>query len=90
MKAGMDYFFRVQKFTLNEQSGGNMLMLAAQDDFAADVRKWQVVALTLAMIASAAFVPGVWFFGSQMSRSLKAITVQAAKLQTLAAPDIRR
>ena len=86
-EGGLDYFFRVQKFTLNERSGGNMLMLAAQDDFAADVRKWQVVALVLAMVASAAFVPGVWVFGSQMSRSLKAITVQAAKLQTLAAPD---
>ena len=84
---GLDYFFRVQNFSLNDQSGGNMLMLAAQDDFAADVRKWQVVALVLAMVASAAFIPGVWFFGSQMSRSLKAITVQAAKLQTLAAPD---
>ena len=64
-----------------------MLMLAAQDDFAGDLRKWQVVALILAMIASAAFVPGVWVFGSQMSRSLKSITAQAAKLQTLAAPD---
>lgn len=84
---GLDYFFRVQKFSLNERSGGNMLMLAAQDDFAADIRQWQVVALVLAMIASAAFVPGVWFFGSRMSQSLKAITVQAAKLQTLAAPD---
>ena len=48
-----------------------MLTLAAQDDFAADVRKWQVVALILAMIASAAFVPGVWIFGSRMSRSLR-------------------
>ena len=86
-EGGLDYFFRVQRFTLDEQSGGYMLMLAAQDDFAGDVRKWQIVALILAMIASAAFVPGVWFFGSQMSRSLKSITAQAAKLQTLAAPD---
>ena len=84
---GLDYFFRVQKFDLTDKSAGFMLTLAAQDDFAADVRKWQVVALILAMIASAAFVPGVWIFGSQMSRSLRSITAQAAKLQTLAAPD---
>jgi len=84
---GRDYFFRVQHFALNDQPGGYMLMLAAQDDFAADIRKWQAVALALAVIASAAFVPGVWYFGNQMSRALKAITVQAAKLQTLAAPD---
>jgi len=86
-EGGLDYFFRVKKFTLDEQSDGNMLMLAAQGDFAEDIRKWQVVALILAMIAGAAFIPGVWIFGSQMSRSLKSITAQAAKLQTLAAPD---
>jgi adenylate cyclase len=39
------------------------------------------------MIAVAAFVPGVWFFGSKMSGSLKAITAQAGKLQMLGAPD---
>jgi adenylate cyclase len=86
-EGGLDYFFRVQRFGLNEKSGGVMLTLAAQDDFAADVRKWQFIALILAMIASAAFIPGVWIFGSRMSRSLKSITAQAAKLQTLAAPD---
>jgi adenylate cyclase len=45
------------------------------------------VGLIIAMIASAAFVPGVWFFGSKMSRSLKTITAQAAKLQTMGIPE---
>src|SRR6185312_14929244 len=36
--------------------------------------------------ASAAFIPVIWIFGGGMSRSLRDITAQAIKLQTLAAP----
>jgi adenylate cyclase len=84
---GRDYLFRVAKFTLGEQYNANILLLAAQEDFVQDVRKLQFTGLILAIIAGAAFTPGVWFFGSRMSRSLKEITAQAGKLQTMAAPN---
>src|SRR3977135_1876210 len=38
---GRDYLFRVAKFTLGGQYKANILLLAAQEDFAQDVRKLQ-------------------------------------------------
>jgi adenylate cyclase len=84
---GRDYLFRVAKFTLGEQYDASILLLAAQEDFAQDVRRLQFTGLILAIIAGAAFIPVIWIFGSGMSRSLKSITAQAIKLQKLAAPD---
>jgi len=84
---GRDYLFRVAKFTLGGQYKANILLLAAQEDFAQDVRKLQFTGLILAIIAGAAFIPIIWIFGNGMSRSLKSITAQAVKLQKLAAPD---
>jgi adenylate cyclase len=84
---GNGYLFRLAKFTLGEQHNANILLLAAQQDFVQDVRRLQFTGLILAIIASAAFVPVVWTFGSGMSRSLRDITAQATRLQKLAAPD---
>jgi adenylate cyclase len=84
---GQDFLFRLSKFTLGEQFGLYVLMVAQQDDFVKDIQRLHRVGLIIAMIASAAFVPGVWFFGSKMSRSLKMITAQAAKLQTMGTPE---
>ena len=83
---GRDYLFRLARFTLGEQYNANILLLAAQEDFVQNVRRLQFTGLVLATIASAAFIPVVWIFGSGMSRSLKSITAQAVKLQKLAAP----
>ena len=83
---GRDFLFRVTKFNLGEQYNANILLLAAQEDFAQNVRNLQFTGLILAVIASAAFIPVIWIFGSGMSRSLRDITAQAVKLQTLAAP----
>jgi adenylate cyclase len=83
---GRDYLFRVAKFTLGEQYGAGIMLLAAQEDFAKDVRRLHFTGLILATIASAAFLPVVWIFGSGMSRALKRITGEAVKLQTLAEP----
>jgi adenylate cyclase len=82
-----DYLFRLARFPLGEQYSANILLLAAQEDFVQGVRKLQFTGLLLALAAGAAFVPVVWIFGSRMSRSLKSISAQAVKLQTLAAPD---
>ena len=76
---GREYLFRVAKFTLGEQSNASILLLAAQEDFAQDVRRLQFTGLILAIVAGAAFIPLVWFFGSGMSRSLKGITAQALR-----------
>lgn len=84
---GRDYLFRLAQFNLGQQYYVSVLMLAAQEDFVQSIRKTQLTGLILAIAAGAAFVPVVWIFGSRMSRSLKSITAQAAKLQTLAAPD---
>jgi len=84
---GRNYLFRLAKFPLGEHHKANILMLADQQDFVQSVRKLQFTALILALVAGATFVPLSWIFGGRMSRSLKAITEQAAKLQNLAAPD---
>ncbi|MCC8960976.1 hypothetical protein H8A95_01290 [Bradyrhizobium sp. Pear76] len=84
---GLDFLFRLRKFKLGEQFSLNVLMIAQQDDFVKDIQKLQRVGLIIAVTACAAFVPAVWLFGSKISRSLKTITVQAGKLQTLRAPD---
>ena len=83
---GRDFLFRVTKFNLGGQFNANILLLAAQEDFAQNVRNLQFTGLLLAIVASAAFIPVIWIFGGRMSRSLKDITAQAVKLQTLAAP----
>jgi adenylate cyclase len=84
---GRDYLFRVAKFTLGERYNAHILLLAAEEDFAQDVRRLQFTGLILAIIAGAAFIPVIWIFGSGMSRSLNTITAQAIKLQNLAEPD---
>jgi adenylate cyclase len=84
---GRDYLFRVAKFDLGEQYDANIMLLAAQEDFAQDVRRLQFTGLILAIIAGAAFIPLIWIFGSRMSRSLRSITAEAIKLQKLAEPD---
>jgi adenylate cyclase len=80
----------LRKFPLGEQSSGSMLVLAAESDFVPGVQRSQFVAMILAAIAGAAFIPAVWIFGGRMARSLKKITAQAWRLKMLAAPDNSR
>jgi adenylate cyclase len=84
---GLDYLFRVRKFSQGDEYSGYSLLLAAEDDFAQNVRTLQIRGIIIALIAGGCFVPAVWFFGSRMSTSLKRITAQAGRLRTLAAPD---
>jgi adenylate cyclase len=84
---GRDYLFRLAKFPVGEHYNANILLLAAEDDFVKGVRRLQLAGLILAIASGAAFVPVVWIFGNRMSRSLKDISAQAAKLQRLDAPD---
>jgi adenylate cyclase len=84
---GRDYLFRLERFAQGDEFSGYSLLLAAEDDFAQNVRKLQIRGLAIALIASGCFVPAVWMFGGRMSTSLKQITAQAIRLRTLAAPD---
>ena len=84
---GRDYLYRLQKFSQADEFSGYSLLLAAQDDFAGDVRKLQLRGIIVALVAAGCFVPAVWMFGSRMSTSLKGITAQAGRLRRLAAPD---
>jgi adenylate cyclase len=84
---GNGYLFRLAKVGLSEQYQANILLLAAEGDFAQDVRRLQLSGLIFAIIAGAAFIPAVWIFGNGMSGSLKSITAQALRLQKMAAPD---
>ena len=84
---GQNYLYRLSEFKLAEQSGVKILLLAAQDDFAKGIRNLQLIGLLLAIAACGSFIPIVWIFGNQMSRSLKSITIQAGRLQMLAEPD---
>ena len=84
---GRTYLFRLMKFSQGYEFGGYSLMLAAEDDFAQDVRRLQIRGIIIALFAGGCFVPLVWIFGSRMSIALQRITAQAGRLQTLAAPD---
>ena len=84
---GRNYLFRVRKFSQGDEYSGYSLLLAAEDDFAQNVRTLQIRGIIIALIAGGCFVPAVWIFGSRMSTSLKQITAQASRLRTLAAPD---
>jgi adenylate cyclase len=84
---GRDYLFRVRKFSQGDKYSGYSLLLAAEDDFAQNVRNLQSRGIIIALIAGGCFIPAVWVFGSRMSTSLKRITAQASRLRTLAAPD---
>ena len=84
---GTNYLFRLKQFSLGREMSGHMILLAAQDDFVPEIQKSHFIATILALISGAAFIPAAWFFGSRMSRSLKEITGEAGKLQTMAAPN---
>ncbi len=86
--AGNGFLFRVTKFVVGDRYNGSILLLAAQDDFVQNVRRLQLNGLILAILVGAGFIPIVWMFGSQMSRSIQRITAQARQLQTLAEPEL--
>jgi adenylate cyclase len=84
---GRTYLFRLEKFSHGSIFSGYSLLLAAENDFMSNVRILQIKGIIIALVVSGCFIPGVWIFGSRMSGALKRITVQASRLQTLAAPD---
>jgi adenylate cyclase len=84
---GREFLFRLRRFSQGDEYSGYSLFLAAEADFAQNVRNLQLRGIIIALIAGGCFVPAVWLFGSRMSTSLKRITAQASRLRTLAPPD---
>jgi adenylate cyclase len=80
---GRDYLFHLRKFSQGDQFSGYSLFVAAEDDFAQNVRRLQIRGMLIALIVGGCFVPAAWIFGSRMATSLKQITDQASGLQTL-------
>jgi adenylate cyclase len=84
---GRDYLFRLQKFSQGDEYSGYSLLLAAEGDFAQNVRTLQLRGIVIALIVGGCFIPAAWIFGGRMSTRLKRITAQASGLRALAAPD---
>jgi adenylate cyclase len=82
-----DHFFRLLKFSLGQRYTVYMLLVALEDDFAGDVQRLQIEGLVLATVVGGCFVPAVWLFGNKISRSLRRVAAQAARLHTLAEPE---
>jgi adenylate cyclase len=83
---GREFVFRLRRFSQGDEYSGYSLFLAAEADFAQNVRNLQIRGIIIALIAGGCFVPAVWIFGNRMSASLKRITAQASRLRTLAPP----
>jgi adenylate cyclase len=84
---GEDYLFRIRKFSQRDGYSGYSLLIAAEADFASEVRKLQIRGILIALFAGACFIPLAWLFGGRMAVSLKLLTRQTARLQLLAAPE---
>ena len=82
-----DYLFRVRKFSQRDGYSGYSLLIAAEDDFAPEVRKLQIKGIVIALLAGGCFIPVAWIFGGRMSASLKRLIAQTGRLHVLAAPD---
>jgi adenylate cyclase len=86
---GKDYFARLETIQLGPTLPANVLLIAPEDDFAREIRDLNHKAKILALIACLIFIPCAWIFGTRMSRKVKAITVEADRLQTMAAPPAK-
>ena len=84
---GKNYLFRIRKFSQRDGYSGYSLLIAAEGDFASEVRKLQIRGLLVGLFAGACFIPLAWLFGGRMAVSLKRLTRQTAQLQLLAAPE---
>ena len=82
-----DYLFRVRKFSQRDGYSGYSLLIAAEDDFAPEVRKLQIKGIVIALLAGGCFIPVAWIFSGRMSASLKRLIAQTSRLHVLAAPD---
>ena len=84
-----EYFARLETITLGPTLTANVLLIAPEEDFAVGIRDLNNRAKVLALVACLLFVPAAWIFSTRMSKTVKAITVEADRLQTMAPPPNR-
>ncbi|KYH01801.1 adenylate/guanylate cyclase domain-containing protein [Bradyrhizobium sp. DOA1] len=83
---GNDYFARIETIALSPTVTANVLLVAPENQFAQEIRVLNRQARILALIAGLIFIPAAWIFGTQMSKTIGAITAEADRLQTMAPP----
>lgn len=83
---GREYFARIETIKLSPTVTANVLLVAPQDQFAKQIRELNRTARIWAMMACLVFIPAAWIFGTRMSKTIGAITVEADRLQTMAPP----
>jgi adenylate cyclase len=85
-KDGEEYFARIENIMLGPNLAASVLLVAPADEFAAGIRELDRKARMFALLACLLFVPAAWIFGTRMSKTIGAITTEAARLQTMAPP----
>ncbi|MBR0907185.1 adenylate/guanylate cyclase domain-containing protein [Bradyrhizobium liaoningense] len=83
---GKAYFARLETIALGPNLAASVLLVAPEDEFAEGIRALDRKARIIALIACLLFIPAAWIFGTRMSRTIGDITVEAARLQTMARP----
>lgn len=85
-KDGREYFARLETIALGPNLAASVLLIAPEDEFAAGIRELDRKARMIALLACLLFIPAAWIFGTRMSTTIRDITGEAARLQTMAPP----
>ncbi|HEV2157875.1 adenylate/guanylate cyclase domain-containing protein [Bradyrhizobium sp.] len=85
-KDGKQYFARLETIALGPNLPANVLLVAPEDEFAEGIRALDRKARLIALLACLLFIPAAWIFGTRMSTTIRDITAEAARLQTMAPP----
>jgi adenylate cyclase len=83
---GRNYFARLETTAPEAALSANVLLIAPKDEFARGIRRLNDEARILALAACLLFIPLAWIVGGRMSRTVRAITEEAERLQTMAPP----
>jgi adenylate cyclase len=83
---GNDFFARIETIALSPTVTAHVLLVAPENQFAKEIRALNRQARILALVACLIFIPAAWILGTQMSKTIGAITVEADRLQTMAPP----
>lgn len=83
---GEEYFYRMESIQFGPMLTANVVLIAPEKEFAGSIRALTIQSRMLALGAFVLFIPLAWIFGTRMSRKIKAITAEAARLQIMAPP----
>lgn len=84
--AGEEFYFRGRKIDVPGFVGTHIVMLAPKDSFAQNIRVLRDIATAIAIVIGLVFFPVTWLIADRMSASIRAVTRQAERLQTMDPP----